>query len=86
MVIPPGKKAQGIDLDQIKPPLKAMPDDVQQGGVLGHFAIAPVDANGNVDIASLEAWAKSRGTGETHELTQILLDAVVEPNAKGSVP
>jgi hypothetical protein len=84
--IPPGRKAQGIDIDQLKPPLKAFPDDAKQGGRPGHFAIAPVDQNGEVDLNQLGAWALSRGTGQTHELTQILLDAVVEPNAKGSTP
>jgi len=39
---------------------------------------------GEVDVKQLEAWAMSRGTRQTHEFTQILLDAVVEPNAKGS--
>ena len=82
--IPPGKKAQGIDIDKLKPPLKAIPDDMNQGGTAGHFAIAPVDKMGEVDVKKLEAWALSRGTGQTHQLTQILLDAVVEPNAKGS--
>jgi hypothetical protein len=79
-----GKKAQGIDIDKLKPPLKAIPDDERQGGTPGHFAIAPVDEKGKVDVKQLEAWAMSRGSGQTHEFTQILLDAVVEPNAKGS--
>ena len=83
-VIPPGKKAQGIDIDKLKPPLKAIPDDTNQGGIPGHFAIAPVDEKGEVDFKQLETWAMSRGTDRTHEFTQILLDAVVEPNAKGS--
>jgi hypothetical protein len=82
-VIPPGRKAQGIDVGKLKLPLMAFPDDLKQGGSPGHFAIAPADDGGEVDIVKLEAWALSRGTGNTHELTQILLDAVVEPNAKG---
>jgi hypothetical protein len=81
--IPNGRKAQGIDMDKLKPPLKAIPDDTTQGGTPGHFAIAPVDEKGAVDVERLEAWTMSRGTGQTHELTQILLDAVVEPNARG---
>jgi hypothetical protein len=81
--IPPDKKAQGIDTDKLKPPLRAWPDDTGQGGTPGHVAIAPVDENGEVDVENLEAWASSRGTGPTHKFTQILLDAVVEPNAKG---
>jgi hypothetical protein len=82
--IPPKRKAQGIDIDKLKPPLRAIPDDVKQGGTPGHIAIAPVDEKGEVDVKQLEAWAMARGTGQTHALTQILLDAVVEPNAKGS--
>jgi hypothetical protein len=80
--IPAGRKAQGIEIDKLKPPLRAIPDKPQQGGTPGHFAIAPVNENGEVDIKQLEAWAGSRGTGQTHEFTQILLDAVVQPNAK----
>jgi hypothetical protein len=80
--IPPGKKAQGIDTDKLKPPLRAWPDDTGQGGTPGHVAIAPVDENGEVDVENLKAWARSRGTDATHEFTQILLDAVVKPNAK----
>jgi len=83
--IPPGRKAQGIDIDKLKPPLKAIPDNTTQGGTPGHFAIAPVDEKGEVDVKQLEAWAMSRGAGQTHEFTQLLLDAVVEPNAKGSM-
>jgi hypothetical protein len=82
--IPPGRKAQGINVDKLKLPLKAVPDDPTQGGTPGHFAIAPVDEKGEVDVKQLEAWARSRGSGQTHEFTQLLLDAVVEPNVKGS--
>jgi hypothetical protein len=81
-VIPPGRKAQGIDTDKLKPPMRAIPDDPKRGGRVGHFAIAPVDDQGQVDAAQLQAWADARGSGETHEFTQILLDAVVKPNLK----
>jgi hypothetical protein len=81
--LPFGRKAQGIDTDKLKLPLRAIPDDTKQGGTPGHVAIAPVDEKGEVDVEQLEAWAMSRGTGQTHEFTQILLDAVVEPNTKG---
>jgi len=84
--LPPGKKAQGIDTDRLKPPLKAIADDPKLGGDPGHLAIAPVDGNGNVDLQLLEDWAKARGTGQIHPLTQNLLDAVVQPNAKGTTP
>lgn len=81
--ITPGKKAQGIDTDKLKRPLMAIPDDEARGGLPGHFAIAPVDETGEIDTRRLEEWAGSRGTGQTHEFTQIVLDAVVEPNVEG---
>ena len=82
--IPPGRKAQGIDIGNLKVPLMAIRDDPAQGGTDGHFAIVPVDEKGEVDVKQLEDWAASRGTGQTHRLTQIVLDAVVKPNVKGS--
>jgi hypothetical protein len=84
-VLPPGGKAQGIDIGKLEAPLEAIPDDTEQGGTPGHFAIAPVDEMGKVDLGLLKDWARSRGTGRTHELTQLLLNAVVQPNAKGGV-
>lgn len=47
-VIPPGKKAQGIDSNRLNAPLKAIPDKTEQGGVPGHYAIAPSDEMGEV--------------------------------------
>lgn len=70
----------------LSPPLKPIPDDPDQGGTAGHFAIAPVDQAGEVDQISLEEWASYRKTGQTHLFTQILLDAVVKPNFKGNTP
>jgi hypothetical protein len=84
--IPPGKKAQGIDTEKLRSPLSAIPDDPNHGGTVGHFAVVPVDASGEVDAKRLEDWAMSRGHGQTHELTQVLLDAVVEPNVRGISP
>lgn len=81
--VPPGRKGQAIDTEKLRSPLKAIPDDTAQGGSAGHFAIAPVNAMGDVDVEQLHAWAQSRGTGRTHKFTQALLDAVVEPNVKG---
>jgi hypothetical protein len=83
--IPPGRKAQGIDLDRLRPPLRAFPDEVDLGGSSGHIAIAPADEVGEVDTTMLEIWALTRDTGQAHELTQILLNAVVQPNAKGNL-
>ena len=82
-VAPLGKKAQGIDITMLKALLKAIPDDAALGGVSGHLAIAPVDDKGEVDIRRLEDWAMARGTGRTHELTQLLFNAVVQQNIKG---
>lgn len=78
----PNWKAQAIDTDEFRGPLKAIPDDVAQGGTAGHFSIAPIDANGQVDLALLEAWARTRGSGKPHELTEILLEAVVGAKPK----
>jgi len=83
VAIPSGRKAQGVDLAKLKPPLKAIPDDPEHGGTRGHFSIAPVNEKGEVDLGQLDDWAKSRGTERTHRLTQLLLDAVVQPNVKG---
>ena len=74
---PVGRKAQRIDLDLLTPPMKAFPDEPDQGGTKGHIAIAPADDAGEVDVKALEDWASSRETGRVHSLTQILLDAVV---------
>ncbi|HEX5443219.1 MAG TPA: hypothetical protein VFW87_05295 [Pirellulales bacterium] len=84
--VPSGKKAQAIDTEKLKLPLQAFPDDTALGGTAGHFAIAPVDEKGEVSFTQLQDWAASRGTGRTHELTQLVLEAVVEPNVKGCVP
>jgi hypothetical protein len=80
--VPRGRKSQGIDTEKLKPPLKAIPDDIGRGGTAGHFSIAPVGDDGEVDLMQLETSARTRGSPETHELTQILLDAVVRPNTK----
>jgi hypothetical protein len=81
--VPPGKKAQGIETELLRLPLKAFPDDPDHGGSPDHFAIAPVDENGEVDVSGLVDWASYRRSGNTHRLTQLLLDAVVQPNVRG---
>jgi len=80
--IPPGRKAQAVDLSLLKRPLRAFPDDPEQGGTPGHLAIAPANPSDEVDMDALKAWALFRGGGGTHPYTQILLDAVVEPNVR----
>ena len=77
---PVGRKAQGIDLDLLTPPLRAFFDEPDQGGTKGHVAIAPADHAGEVDAKALEEWASFRKTGQIHPFTQILLDAVVRPD------
>ena len=77
---PRGRKSQGVETEKLKLPLKAIPDDVGRGGTPGHFSIAPVGENRQVDRAQLDDWSKARGSGATHKLTQIVLDAVVKPN------
>lgn len=72
-----------INSEKLKPPLKAITDDATQGGIAGHFSIAPVNATGEVDLSLLEAWAAARGTGQMHKFTQLLLDAVVKSNVNG---
>lgn len=81
--VPQGNKAQGIEMESIQLPLKTFPDDVARGGSPDHFAIAPIDENGEVDLEALRDWASYRKSGKTHKLTQSLLSAVVEPNVKG---
>jgi hypothetical protein len=84
--IPPGKKAQGIETTKLLVPLAAIADDITQGGNAGHFLIVPTNERREVDVAQLQDWAMSRGTGQIHPLTQILLNAVVHPNVKGATP
>ena len=79
---PTGRKGQGVDVGLLAFPLKAFPDDVEQGGMEGHIAIAPANAAGEVDEDALNEWASARGTGRVHPLTQALLDAVVQPNIR----
>ena len=84
--IPPGRKAQGIDIGKLGALLRAIPDDPESGGEPGHFTIAPINELGELDREKLEDWAMTRGTERIHELTRILLDAVTQPNAKGAKP
>lgn len=80
--IPSNRKVQGIDLALLGPPLAAFPDDPEQGGTPGHVAIAPAGASGEVDADALEDWASFRRSGRTHPYTQVLLDAVIQPNVR----
>lgn len=76
--LPPGNKAQQLDLDLLKPPLTPFPDDPTLGGTTDHIAIAPSDAEGNVNQELLKEWAACRKTEVCHRLTQIVLDCIVE--------
>ncbi len=82
VVLSPKQKAQAIDLDLLRPPLAAIHDDPETGGVEGHVAIVPVDANGQIDQQRLDEWASFRETGRVHPFTQIVLDAVVEVDVR----
>src|SRR5437879_4574003 len=66
------KKALKLDLSRLKPPLAYFPDDPSNGGRRGHGVIAPTDANGQLDQASLDEWASKRASqGDIpHPLTQ----------------
>jgi hypothetical protein len=77
-----GSKAQVIDLDLLPPPLKGIPDDPLVGGSEGHVSIAPVSPEGAVDRDLLSEWAATRETGQTHWLTVLLKDALVQTNKK----
>ena len=83
LVLASGRKAQAIDSERLRLPLKAIPDNPAEGGTEGHVAIAPIDAQGRVDQALLDEWASTRGTGQVHRLTQIVLDAIVEVDIRG---
>ena len=76
----PGGKAQVIDLDALKMPLAAFPDDPTRGGSVGHLSIAPVDSTGAIDLGQLRDWASSRGGGTPHPL--LIRDAIVDANAR----
>lgn len=73
-------KAQGIELDLLARPLQAFFDEPDQGETEGHIGIAPASHAGAVDAKALEEWASFRKTGQVHQFTQALLDAVVRPN------
>ncbi|NUQ62799.1 MAG: hypothetical protein HUU20_09935 [Pirellulales bacterium] len=77
---PANRKSQAVDLAMIGPALKGFPDELDQGGTQGHVAITPVDDSGEIDVKALEQWASFRKTGRVHPFTQVLLDAIVEPN------
>ena len=76
------RKAQKLDLARLKPPLQGFPDDPALGGTPGHVSIAPADAAGKVDQTLLDKWAAARGMEQTHPLTQIVLDAVIETDVR----
>lgn len=81
-------KAQVIDLDLLEPPLCGIPDNLSEGGTPGHVAITPVRSDGEVDSDRLRDWAESRerlgdDPDAVHELTRIVIDAVVDSIQRG---
>jgi hypothetical protein len=79
----PGEKAQVFDLDLLKPPLQAFPDDpTLEGGEEDHVSIAPATSEGELDEKLLKDWSAARGTGQTHWLTDLLRHAQVQLNVR----
>ncbi len=77
------KKAQGINVDRLAPPLQIFPDDPKlEGGVQGHVTIAPSTSDGKVDGALLGEWAATRKSGLAHHLTDILKAAIERPDIR----
>jgi hypothetical protein len=79
------RKAQKIDLTRLRLPLAYFPDPVGvEGARPGHGVIAPVGDEGLVDMAVLLEWASCRQSqAETpHPLTQLVIDAIVENDAR----
>jgi hypothetical protein len=77
-------KAQRIDVDRLKAPLRYFPDDISAGGEAGHGVIAPANVTGDVDQAALDQWASCRQSqqDQTHPLTQLVIDAIVERDVR----
>lgn len=79
LAVPPGGKAQVIDLDLLQLPLRGLEDQpLFEGGREGHVSIAPTTPDGEVDRALLEEWAAIRGTDQVHRLTEIVKQALVD--------
>ncbi len=78
LAVPPGGKAQVIDLDLLQLPLRGLEDQpLLEGGREGHVSIAPTTPDGEVDRVLLEEWAATRGTDQVHRLTEIVQQALV---------
>ena len=78
LAVPPGGKAQVIDLDLLQLPLRGLEDQpLLEGGSEGHVSIAPMTPDGRVDQVLLEEWATTRGTDQVHWLTEIVKQALV---------
>ncbi len=76
--VPPGGKAQVIDLDLLQSPLRGLNDQpLLDGGLDGHVSITPTTPDGQVDQVLLEEWAMTRGTDQVHWLTEIVKQALV---------
>ena len=80
-----GVKGQKIDHARLPPGLRAFEDDLGEGGTDGHVAIVPVDEGGAIDRRRLDEWVASREAENEHELTRLLMEAVVEKNVRGPV-
>lgn len=75
----PGGKAQVIDLDLLAQPLKGFADqEGEEGHAECHIAIAPATAEGHLDHALLDEWARSRDSDSVHWLTVLIKEALVD--------
>ncbi len=69
---PVGTKLRVIESDRLAKPL-----EFQDHGD-GHVSIVPRTEDGTIDDAALREWAATRSAQKPHDLTQKVLDAVVE--------
>jgi hypothetical protein len=69
----PDDWCQKIDIGKLVAPLVAYLESD------GHVGIAPVTGDGSIDVELLTEWALSRGNEPPHALTNIVLNAIVEP-------
>lgn len=81
--VEPGKPYQMIDVSKLPLNLACFDDDPRlPGGRDGHATIAPVDANGNIDLEELRRWSATRDNETADSLTQSILNAVVSSERK----
>ena len=70
--IDPGDWCQKIDVAKLAAPIAAYLE------ADGHVGIAPIKEDGIIDVEKLTEWASSRGNQPPHELTNVVLGAIVD--------